>query len=389
MLVAVQVTLAVLLVIGAGLFVRSLQKVYAVDPGVDMEPVTIATLNWRSGTLKRSERELVYQQARARLAALPFVQLVALVHFHPFPRGSMSIDFKAPNGVALDFQEGPHPNLAGPGYFATAGTRIIQGREFQDDDGPGGAPVAIVNQEMARALAPEGRALGECVAIGDQVEKGGCTRIIGIVENTRQRFLDAEPVPYIYLSRLRDPAAISWGGPALVIRTRDRADQHTAQLRSVLQGMRMDLPYVNVQPLTELIRREVLPYRLGATLFSMFGILAAALSAIGLAGVLGYFVSERTPEIGIRRAVGGPARSVVYLVVRQALLPVCLGVGAGLIGALGGFRFINSLLFGISAHDPVAFAGAIVFLIAVAVVAILIPATRAARVDPMFALRHE
>jgi ABC-type antimicrobial peptide transport system permease subunit len=133
----------------------------------------------------------------------------------------------------------------------------------------------------------------------------------------------------------------------------------------------------------------VLPYRLGATLFSVFGLLALVLSAIGLAGVLGYFVTERTPEIGIRRSLGAPVQSVVSLVVRQALVPVSVGILAGVAAALAGFRFLAALLFGVGAHDPIAFTGGVIFLLLTALIATLIPARRAAGVDPMLALRHD
>jgi ABC-type antimicrobial peptide transport system permease subunit len=160
-------------------------------------------------------------------------------------------------------------------------------------------------------------------------------------------------------------------------------------VRAALQSLRGDLPYITVQPLTALVQRDVLPFRLGATLFSMFGIVALALAAVGLYGVLGYFVTERTSEIGIRRTLGAPLHSVVGLVVTQGMVPGSLGLVLGLSIAFAGTRYLGSQLFGIEPRDPVFFGFASAFLVAVALVATPVPAWRAARVDPMIALRQE
>ena len=160
-------------------------------------------------------------------------------------------------------------------------------------------------------------------------------------------------------------------------------------MRAALQSLRSDLPFVSVQPLTESIRGDVLPFRLGATLFSLFGALALVLAAVGLYGVLGYFVTERAPEIGIRRSLGAPVGSVVRLVMRQGMVPVGVGLVLGLAAAFAGTRYLASLLFGVEARDPVSFVGAAAFLVRVALLATLLPAWRAARIDPMVALRQD
>jgi putative ABC transport system permease protein len=149
------------------------------------------------------------------------------------------------------------------------------------------------------------------------------------------------------------------------------------------------LPFVSVEPLTESFRSDVLPYRLGATLFSLFGVLALVLAAVGLYGVLGYFVTERAPEIGIRRSLGAPAGSVVRLVMRQGMMPVGVGLVLGLAAAFTGTRYLASLLFGVEARDPVSFVSAAAFLLCVALLATLLPARRAARIDPITTLRQD
>jgi ABC-type antimicrobial peptide transport system permease subunit len=161
------------------------------------------------------------------------------------------------------------------------------------------------------------------------------------------------------------------------------------QVRTAAQSVRDDLPYVSVQPLAKLIEGDVLPFRLGSMLFSIFGVISMALAAVGLYGVLGFFVTERTLEIGIRRSLGANTPSVLRLVMRQAMVPVTAGLVLGLVAAFGGTRFLGSLLFGVDARDPISFVAGAVLLVAVATIAALVPARRATRVDPAIAMRAE
>jgi ABC-type antimicrobial peptide transport system permease subunit len=175
----------------------------------------------------------------------------------------------------------------------------------------------------------------------------------------------------------------------LLVRTSGDPESHVAVVRSAVQGLRVDLPYVSVSPLAERLRGHLQPFRLGALLFTLFGGLAVLLSAVGLYAVLGYFLAERTPEVGIRRALGAPANAVTWLVLRQTLVPVLAGLLFGLGGALGAGRILKSQLFGISPHDPLSLAAAAVGLLAVAALATLLPVLRALRIDPTVALRLE
>lgn len=387
-LVALQVALSVVLLVGAGLFVRSLRQVYAIDPGLELGRVLTVEVDLAQAGYSADEREQFYRDARNRLDALPDVERTAMVHFPPFGGMAYSIGWDLPGAEDPGFDEGPYRNLAGSGFFRTIGTQVLDGREFVLADARG-EPAAVINERMARAVAPAGRAVNLCVALGAQVEEGGCTRIVGVVENYRHRYLREADVPMVFLPRERDPAAISWGGPALMVRTRGDAADAVATVRSAVQELRPALPYVAVEPLEEAVRADVLPYRLGATLFTLFGALALILAAVGLYGVLSYFVTERTPEIGIRRSLGAPAGRVVRLVVGQGFIPVTGGLAVGLAAAWGGTRFITSLLFGVQAQDPLAFIAAVAFLMGVAGLAMLAPARRAARVDPMIALRED
>jgi predicted permease len=386
-LVVVQVSLSLALLVGAGLFIRSLREVNAIDGGVDLDRLLTASVDLRRAGYSEAEREDFYARALARLSILPSVERAAIIHFEPFSGSGMSVMWDVPGREAPDGTEGPYLNMAGVGYFETAGTRLLAGRTFDETDRSGGEPVAVLNEAMAWLMADDGNMVGRCVPLGDQVGGSGCTRIIGIVETQQRYYLDDKPVPVVFLSRAQAPNAIWWGGPTLLVRTRGKPAHDAPTVRAAVQGLSEGLPYVKVQPLEELIRRDIMPYRLGARLFSLFGLLALALAALGLYGVLSYFVMERTAEIGIRRSLGAPAGGVVALVIRQGMIPVTVGVLAGMAAAFAGTRFLSAMLFGVDARDPLVFSASAAFLLVVALIASLVPAMRAARVSPMVALR--
>ncbi len=387
-LVVLQVAVSFILLAGAALFVSSLRQVNAIHSGVDLDRLLVATVDFRRAGYTPQAREDFFALAVSRLRTLPGVERASVVHFAPLSGLGFPVRWSVP-GREAHMDKAGFLNLAGPEYFQTAGTRLLKGRGIEAADVATGEPVAVVNDAMARLMADDGNVVGTCMPIARQVRRGGCTRIVGVVETQRNRYLDEGAVPMIFRARAQAAEAIPYGTPVLLVRTSGHPRDHQASVRSVLQGLRGDLPYVAVQPLTHNIRKDVLPFRLGATLFSMFGVVALALAAVGLYGVLGYFVTERTAEIGMRRALGAPATGVVALVVRQGLTPVGAGLLIGLAAALAGTRYVRSLLFGIEAHDPASFAGAAGFLLVVALVAVLLPAWRAARIDPIAALRRD
>lgn len=391
-LVMLQVALSLMLLIGTALFVRSLRQVIHIDPGVDIDRLMVLSVDVSHSGYTTAERERLYNDALARVRHVPGVERAAMVHFAPLGGSAFGIAVDAPEHperAAMQISEGPYLDLVGVGYFATVGTPLLRGRVFTDADAAG-EPVGVVNEMMARYLAPGGNAIGNCYPLADQaLEKKGCTRIIGVVGNQRHRFLSEPNVPMVFLPRERNPDLISWGTPSMMIRLQIGAKLPPERIRTAVQSLRADLPYVSVQPLRELVAHAVLPFQLGATLFSLFGCIAVILAAVGLYGVLVYFVTERTLEIGIRRSLGADARSVLSLVLRQAMVPVAIGLLAGLAASLGGTRFLASLLFGVTARDPISFVSASALLIVVATVAALIPARRAARVDPVIAMRAD
>lgn len=388
-LITVQVALSVLLLIGAGLFVRSLREVYAVDPGLNLEGLLVLSVDLAKAGYEPPEREAFYEDARQRVLRLPGVENATMTHFPPFSGASYGMHFLVPGQESLTIEQGPYVNWVGPGYFETVGTALIRGRGIAEGDGTRGEPVAVINNALARLIAADGEALGVCLAVGEQVRTGGCTRVVGVAENQRTSLLDADVAPVVYLARDRSPDALSWGGPHLLVRGRTGEAALAGQVRSAVQSLRRNLPYVTVEPLATRLRPQLLPYQLGATLFSLFGILALTLAAVGLYGVLGYFVAERRPELGIRRSLGARETEVVRLVVRQGIGPVAAGLALGLAAAYVGMRVLQGMLFGVSARDPLTFVGVAAFMVAVALLASYLPAKRAARVDPMIALRAE
>ncbi len=386
-LVMVQMAVSLALLVGAGLFVRSLHHVNTIHSGVDVDHALIVRVDLQRARYTPEMRQEFYESALSRLANLPGVQRAAIIQLEPFHGGTPVAFWAKPGESTIQ----PTPGVlavAGPGYFESAGTKLLRGRTFEATDRRGGEPVAVVNEAMARMIVPDADVLGLCVPFDRQVRRSGCTRIVGVVESERRFYLDEKPQPRVFLAWAQSPNAVPFGTPSLIVRTLNPASDAPA-VRAALQGLRSDLPFVSVEPLAERIRSDVLPFRLGAILFTMFGALALALTAIGLYGVLGYFVAERTAEIGIRRSLGAPVRSVVTLVVRQGMIPVGVGVVFGLTAALAGTRYLAAQLFGVEAKDPVSFVGACAFLLSVALLATLLPAQRAARIDPLTALRQD
>jgi putative ABC transport system permease protein len=386
-LIVLQITLSLALLVGAGLFVRSLRHVNAIQSGIDVDRALIARVDLRRAHYTPEARERFYESALSRLSSLPGIERAAIVHLEPF-HGGTPVAFWAKPGETKMQQTAAILTLAGPGYFEAAGTRLLRGRTFEATDRRGSEPVAVVSDAMARLIAPDGNVVGLCVPFARQVSRGGCTHIVGVVENQRRFFIVDEPQRLVFLVWAQSPTAVEFGTPSLIMKTQNPA-RDAAPVRAALQSLRSDSPFVSVEPLAESLRGDLLPFRLGATLFSLFGALALGLAAVGLYGVLGYFVAERAPEIGIRRALGAPVASVVTLVMRQGIVPVVVGLTLGLAAAFAGTRYLASLLFGVEARDPASFAGATVFLVSVALLAILLPAWRAARLDPTVALRQE
>jgi putative ABC transport system permease protein len=271
---------------------------------------------------------------------------------------------------------------AGPGYFRAMGTRLVRGRDFDERDDERAPPVAIVNETFARRYWPGEEPLGRRFRQGGPAEP--MMEVVGVVEDGKYAGLNEAPQAYA----VRPLAQAYTGTNTVVIRTDRDPRELLAAVRNEVRQLDPHLP-VSGKPLEERLAMPLLPVRVAASLLGSFGLLALALAAIGIYGVMSYAVSRRTREIGIRMALGAQASAVMRLTVRQGMTPVLVGVALGLAAALGLTRLAGSLLFSVSAADPLTYAGVTALLTAVALLACYVPARRAAKVDPLVALRND
>jgi predicted permease len=385
---AAQAGLSVLLLIGAGLFVQSLLRVQSLDLGIEPARVLAVSLQWppltslapeqRDG--ERVRRQVMTQSTLTRLRTLAGVESAAAAIGVPF-ESMFGLGVRVPEMAKMPRLPGggPYVSAVGQEYFRTVGTGLMRGRVFTDADGPG-ERVAIVNESMARAIWPGDDALDKCILIADRP----CARIVGVVEDARRFALREDPAMQFYVP-LEQAVAIS--GTTLLVRPAEPHPIGVDSLRRELFALDPTLAYVNVTALQDRIDPQVRPWRLGAALFVTFGALAFLIAALGLYSVIAYTTAQRTHEIGVRIALGARSADVLRLVLTSTVATAAAGIGAGVLAALAAGPHIEPLLFDTSARSPVVFAVVIAVLLASVLLAGTIPARRAARVDPMVALR--
>jgi len=376
-----QVALTVTLIVGAGLFVRSLRNVAGQDFGFDPAHTLLATMDLRAAGYRPGQINQLNLQMLSRLEALPGVGAAAATIGHPFGWATASsVSVPGRDSIPQLKGGGPYYQRVTPGYFAAMGTPV-RGRAFTPADR--GAPVAIVSETMARLLWAGETAIGQCFFVGSDKR---CAEIVGVVPDAR-RFSAVEDVAmHFYVPFTPDSSAFI---TALVVRARGRPEDLVAPVRAAMQETAANLPYAAVTPLADLVAPSIRPWRLGTTMFGVFAGLALVLAAVGLYGVLSYTVAQRSHEIGIRMAMGARRGNVLGLMVGQGVRIAALGAGIGALAALAGGRVLSSLLYGVSPRDPVVLLGAAVIPLVVAAVASYVPARRAAKVDPVVALRYE
>jgi predicted permease len=395
LLLATQIALTLVLLVGAGLFVRSLRNVQAQDFGFDAPNVLMARMNLDATGASTAAIDQTYLRILERVRFVPGVEHAAGVT-EPF--GWMfSTDTRVEGWDSI-------PRLAGGGpflsivtadYFATLGTRLVAGRDFTPSDRQGSDLVTILNQSMAKTLWPGG-ALGKCVYVGAG-NADPCRRVIGVVGDAHQGNVVEEPgmqyfLPYGQYESA--PAKASFGGyqgphlNGLYIRVRGDPAAAIEPVRRVIQAVG-DFPHASIATLADQMAPQLRSWKLGAAAFSAFGVLALVIAAMGIFAVISYSVSQRTHEIGIRMALGAEATQVARLILGQGLRATVVGIGAGAAGAYALGRGIKALLYEVTPGDPLVFLSVVALLLAVAGAATYWPARRAARVDPMVALRHE
>jgi predicted permease len=383
-LVAAQVAITVVLVVGAMLFVRSLRLALATDTGVDAARLAYATVSfWTAGyddvSLARFHEAIV-----ERLTGRPGVDRVTygvlpLAHF-PGSTPAFRID-----GVTRQLRQTLlYP--AGPDYFETIGIEIVSGRAFEPPDAQAAAqPVIVVNESFARQAWPGGVAVGRRVTVEPRDHE---LVVVGVARDGRYGTLGEEPTPAVFIPWHLMPRVASAARETFVVRSRDPE----GVLSMLQREIRSEDPRLAIMTATTLEARVAelaMTQRIGASILGWFSAAAFALAVLGIYGLIAYAVTRRTAEIGIHIALGAEPGDVVRRMMRHSLLPVCLGLAAGVAGAFVLSRSAGAFLFGIAPHDPVSFVAAIGFLLLAAVVASYLPARRAARVDPVVALRAE
>ncbi|HKV72567.1 MAG TPA: FtsX-like permease family protein [Gemmatimonadales bacterium] len=383
-LLAVQTALAVVLLVGAGLFVQSVRHLEGLDLGLQPDRVLGVTLDARGARISQDQIPALYARLADVTRGLGGVQSVSL---------SMGSPFHFSFGGSLTLQDrptprefpggGPYQYAVTPDYFSTMGMTIVQGRGFTPEDRAGSAKVIVLNQTLASAFWPNQDPLGRCVVIGDDRT---CATVVGIAKDTpRWTVLELHgALYYVPLSQLNGASPT-----ALYVRTRGQPDAMIAAVRRAVVGAAPNLPYIDIEPLESSVAPQLKPWRLGKTMFTMYGALALLLTALGLYGVLAYMVGRRTQEIGVRMALGAGAGRVRRMVLRDGMVVVGLGILAGAAVAIIGGRFIAAQLFQESPRDPAVLGAAGAALLLAAIAACWVPARRATRVNPVDALRAE
>ena len=381
-LLVLQATLSVVLLVGAGLFVRSLRNVQNTRLGYDVEPVMLVNLNMRGVKLDSVATIALRQRLLATAKSIPGVENASLQITMPFwSQWSMGLYVAGIDTVSRLGQF--DLNAVSPEYFATFGTRILRGRGITEQDTPNAPKVAVVSDAMGKVLWPGKDPIGQCMKV--QADTMPCTYVVGIAENIKEQSLAADSGYFYYLSS----AQFNPNTGGMFVRTRGEATKFQEGVRRRLQKEMPGSSYITITPLREILGSQTRSWQLGATMFVAFGVLALALAAIGLYSVIAYNVAQRTHELGVRRALGAQASDVVRLVVTDGLRLAAVGVGIGVAGALWAGKWVKPLLFNVSPTDPWVFVIVATTLVAVALAASWIPAVRASRVDANVALRTE
>jgi putative ABC transport system permease protein len=386
LLVVSQIALATMLLIGAGLLLRSLWQLQSVDPG--FRPARILSMELSLPQSRYKEPPQVnsfYDRLIERVASLPGVQSVAGAAYVPFSGSanawSFHIEGRAPLPTGHYRMAGWRPVTAN--YFPTMGIALVRGRTFTPADTAGAPPTVVINQTMAREFWPGEDPLGQHLKFG-----GGPWRdIVGIVEDVHHSRLDSPPIAEMYFAYQQ--LGMAWRSITLLARAEGEPAGLAASLRSVVRELDPDLPVYNVRALDTLLSASLSRPRSNLWLLVVFAATAVILASLGLYGVMNYAVSQRVPEIGIRTALGARPGDVVRLILRQGTAFILLGVLLGLGGAYAMSRVMETLVFGITTTDAPTFVAAAALLGAVALTASYLPARRAARVDPLVALRAE
>ena len=383
-LIVFQVALSLVLLISGGLMLRGLQRAQTLELGFIPQNAVEVSFDLRLQGYDRARSKEFQKQLLERVRAMPGVEGAGIADLVPvdlhFSSTLILIEGRAPERSA----SAPRAlnNRISPGYFSAMGTRLIEGRDFTEQDDEKAARVAIVNETFARRFWPNEAALGKRFSLGGP--DAPMMEVVGVAQDGKYAGLTEDARPFFYR-----PIWQSYSGTSnLIVRSETDLQRLLAELRNELAALDPQLP-TSGKTMVEHLSFPLFPARVAASVLGSFGVLALLLAAIGLYGVMSYTISKRTREIGIRMALGAQSRDVMNMVLRQGMTLAAAGVAIGLVAAFALTRVMTSLLYGVNATDPATFGLVALLLSGVALAACYIPARRALKVDPMVALRHE
>jgi putative ABC transport system permease protein len=388
-LIISEVAVSFLLLIGAGLLINSFIHLRHVDPGFRSEKLlTMKIVLPETRYPNKQGRSLFYDELLRRIEALPGVAATAVATDLPLTNTGNSL------GIAMEGRADPAPDrmpiiitrVVSPAYFKTMSIPLLDGRVFTDGDKSDSPPIVVISETMARRFWPGENPLGKRIKVGRSTSSWPWLTVIGVVKDVRQYELIIEPKPQMYVPYQQ---AEFFEPRALVIRTNFNPLSLAGTVRQTVWEIDKDQPVSDISTMEEVIADSVAQQRFSMLLLGIFAGLALVLAAVGIYGVMSYSVAQRTREIGIRMALGAQRSDVLKMTIGSGLRLVLVGAAIGLVAALVLTRVMSSLLFGVSPTDPLTFISISIVLIGVAVLASYVPALRATRVDPIFALRYE
>jgi predicted permease len=386
-LVVVEVALSLVLLVGAGLMMRSLWELREVNGGFDPSQVLIADVALPEPRYPEPQQQWrFFESLLAKIRALPGVESAAVVTNLPLADGGNSWPVAIVGRPKLPLSEQPQVqgNSITPGYLRAMRIGLVRGRDLDENDRDGRTPVILVSEAMARWLWPGQDPIGQRLIIGFFPDK--VWEVVGVVKDVRERGLAKEGTASLYMPYAQNPPPFG----TLVVRTRTSLPATlSSAVTAAVHEIDRDQPVTNVMPMEAVVARSMADKRLTMLLLGAFAGLAVLLSAVGIYSVLAYAVRRRMREIGIRMALGASRPGVVRMVIADALTPTLAGIGLGVVGALAIRKVIASFLYGVSPSDPVTFAAVATLLLVVALAASALPAYRAAQVDPVTPMRDE
>lgn len=384
-LVVAQVAIAMMLLIGAGLMIRTFANLIGTDPGFDAQ--NLLTLEYRVPRNKypdAAQQWRFHEQVIANINALPGVKSAAAVFTMPHGAWLDASEFALPDRDTPPNGQFPKAqiNRTDANYFDTMGIKLLKGRVFNGQDQMNTQPVVVINQTMARRYWPNEEPIGKQVNV---LSPKVTATVVGVVADVKQNALDELPDPQIYLSFAQNPNIFA----SLVIRTNGEAMNFSNAVRNAIWAVDKDQPVWKVRTMEWMLERSISARRLLMQLLAALSALAMILAAVGIYGVLSYAVSQQTRDIGIRLALGAQPGDILRMILKHGLALALLGVAAGLAGSLAITRLISGMLYGVTATDPLTFGIIALLLMQIALLACYLPARRATKVDPMVALRWE